>query len=157
MSSSGAACAYEYEYDLEPGIKGGEPQGDQPVEKRVDSLLRAEITEAEQMIGTPDTAEESPVYSRETFDVAIAFLRAQSTQFRKMYSVCPPVPHIGVGPAGSVDLHWKQEGWELLVNIPPGCNQQAAFYGDDYGTQIIKGSLNPKKFNYGIIAWLTHK
>jgi len=157
MGSYGAACAYEYEYDVEPDVEGWKLKNDPPVEKRIDDSLRAEITQAEQVIGRPDADEDSSVYSRETLNIAIAFLRAQSTQFRKMYGFCAPVPQIGPGPDGSVDLHWKQEGWELLVNIPQGSNQQAAFYGDDYGTQTIKGTLAPSKINYGIIAWLTHK
>jgi hypothetical protein len=157
MSSSGAACAYEYDYEMEPEVKEREPKSDQTVDKRIDDPLRVEITRAQQMIGTPNADEDSLAYSRETLNVAIEFLRAQSAQFRKMYGSCPPVPLIGPGPDGSVDLHWKQEKWELLVNIPSGVNQQAAFYGDDYGIQIIKGTLNPKKVNYGIIAWLIHK
>jgi hypothetical protein len=157
MSSSGAACAYEYEYEMEPEVTGWEPKGDQSVDKRIDDPLRAEITRAQEMIGIPNADEDSLVYSRETINVAIEFLRAQSAQFHKMYSYCPPVPLIGPGPDGSVDLHWKQEKWELLVNIPAGINQQATFYGDDYGIQMIKGTLSPKKVNYGIIAWLTHK
>jgi hypothetical protein len=155
MSSSGAACAYEYESDFE--VPDGGTKCDQPADNRVDDSLRTEITRAEKLVGTLDSEEESLAYSRETLNLAIVFLRVQSSQFRKMYSFCPPVPQIGPGPNGSVDLHWKQDNWELLINIPSDKSEQASFYGDDYGTQRIRGTLHPRKINYGIIAWLTHR
>ena len=65
-----------------------------------------------------------------------------------------PVPRIGPGPEGSIDLHWKQPSWELLVNIPADANEMATFYGDNYGVQKIRGTLDPQKFNLGIAAWL---
>lgn len=42
---------------------------------------------------------------------------------------------------GSVDVHWKTPGFELLVNVKP--DGSVSFYGDDYGSQQIKGGWKP--------------
>ena len=159
MSSELAVLEYKSEYEVLGCTQGypQEPQVDPEADRRTDDSLRAEITRAEEMVGHPECDDDVLAYSRESLDRAIVFLRAQASQFRKMYNSHAPVPQIGPGPDGSVDLHWKQKSWELLVNIPSKNNEMASFYGDDYGVQIIKGTLEPRIFNYGIIAWLTHK
>ena len=68
----------------------------------------------------------------------------------------PPTPRIASGPDASIDLHWKQKEWELLVNIPKDDSQMAVFYGDDYGSSKIKGSFDPETINLGIVNWLMH-
>jgi len=123
--------------------------------ERLDHALRTEIEYAKAMlVRSDDEDEDAPRFSKDAFSRAIEFLRAQSTQFRKMLGSFAPTPSIGPGPDGSVDLHWKKQGWELLVNIPADPGKIATFYGDNYGAQKIKGSFDPKTFNYGIIAWL---
>jgi hypothetical protein len=125
--------------------------------ERLDRALRAEIERAQASIrNIEDEDADVPVFSAQALDRAIAFLRAQSAQFRKMLGTLPPVPNIDPGPDGSVDLHWRREGWELLVNIPPDENRLASFYGDDYGAQKIKGSFDPQNANNGILMWLTN-
>jgi hypothetical protein len=98
--------------------------------------------------------EGSPKYSAEMFDRVVKFLHMHADNLSRDYDLVMPVPRIGPGPEGSIDLHWKQEGWELLVNIPAGVGQLATFYGDNYGTQKIRGSLDPTVFNLGIVPWL---
>src|ERR1700678_3773675 len=116
----------------------------------VDRALCIEIERAEGMLeNADDRDEDAAVFSRETLDRAVEFLKAQSAKLRKMYGSFAPVPHIGPGPDESVDLHWKRESWELLVNIPANPDRLATFYGDDYGAQKIKGSLDPRTINYG--------
>lgn len=124
---------------------------------RLDHELRAEIDRAKQMLEIVESEdEEYPIVSLGALSRAIEFLKAQSTKFRKTLGVSAPVPNIGPGPEGSVDLHWKRESWELLVNIPADAKQLATFYGDDFGAQKIKGSFDPKTSNNGIIMWLTN-
>ena len=124
--------------------------------KDVDEALRSEIQRAERMLenSSEQDEEEGPIFSIETLNRADFFLHAQSNQFRKMYGDFPPAPQVGPGPNASVDLHWKQKDWELLVNVPADADRPATFYGDNYGIQKIKGTLNTKSFNNGIILWL---
>lgn len=126
-----------------------------PLENTVgfDSALAKEVNQARRLMEDfePDG---DPCFSKETLDRAVEFLRSQSKQFQSVYGKLPPAPYIGAGPDASVDLHWERDEWELLVNIPAGPNEPASFYGDNYGTQKIKGSLDPKSANRGILAWL---
>lgn len=93
-------------------------------------------------------------YSMSTLDRAVAFLTTYLEEIWEKYGIRIPVPRMGPGPDGSIDIHWKQPTWELLVNIPADDSAMAVFYGDNYGAQKIKGSLDPRNFNLGIAAWL---
>src|SRR5271165_742010 len=79
--------------------------------------LKAEIEQASKMLELEDDwdGEGSQTYSRDTFNRAVAFLTRHSEQL-KPYGIRLPVPKIGPGPDGSIDLHWKRRSWELLVN-----------------------------------------
>lgn len=122
-----------------------------------DRALTAELARAESMLEHAEEAEDEddpPGFSSEALLRAKTFLLGQSKQFRKICGHFPPVPRIGPGPKGSVDLYWKEKDWELLINVPAESGKLATFYGDDHGAQKIKGSFNPNSFNYGIVPWL---
>ncbi|MBI2819318.1 MAG: hypothetical protein HYX73_04995 [Acidobacteria bacterium] len=118
--------------------------------------LKAEIEQAKQILELEDDwdGEGSPGYSADTFNRAISFLTMEAEGLWESWGIRLPVPRIGPGPEGSIDLHWKQPSWELLVNIPADANEMATFYGDNYGVQKIRGSLDPRNFNLGIATWL---
>ncbi len=121
-----------------------------------DRDLKAEIEQAKKILELKhgwDDDSGSPV-SKDTLDRAIAFLTMHSEQIKKNYNLQLPVPQIGAGPKGSIDLHWKRSAWELLINIPANANEMAVFYGDNYGAQKIKGSVDPRIFNLGLASWL---
>lgn len=113
--------------------------------------LNAEIEYARSMIGVP--VDDATTYSEDTFNRVAAFLTMYSDELLKSGLVIP-VPKIGPGPDRSVDLHWKYQSRELLMNIPADANEAAAFYGDDYGTQKFRGQLDVKTFNLGFAHWL---
>lgn len=117
-----------------------------------DPALKAEIEHARTMIGTP--VEGHATYSEDTFNRAAAFLTMYSDQLFKSHGLVLPVPKIGPGPEGSIDLHWKHQSRELLMNIPADANEPAAFYGDDHKTQKFRGQLDVKTFNLGFAHWL---
>lgn len=118
--------------------------------------LRDEIQHAKRIIGSARdwVEDDSTGYSEVTFDRAVEFLTAHLKMIWETYGIPVPIPRIGPGPEGSIDLHWRQPSWELLVNIPADANTMAAFYGDNYGTQKIRGSLDPRISNLGIATWL---
>jgi hypothetical protein len=121
-----------------------------------DRELKAEIERAKEMLELTNDEEVGPAYSREAFNRAISFLATHSAKGYDLCSFYPPAPKIGPGPGGSIDLHWKEEKWELLVNIPADDTRVAVFYGDDYGKANFKGSFDPRTVNRGIVAWLMH-
>jgi hypothetical protein len=51
-------------------------------------------------------------------------------------------PDITGGPDGSIDIHWKGEGYEVLLDVPADPLIPANYYADDgnYGAQV-KGKL----------------
>jgi hypothetical protein len=99
--------------------------------------------------------EGSPAYSPQTVNRARIFLAAYVRTLWVSRGVEPTMPRIAPGPDGTIDIHWKQPTWELLVNIPAHEREMAAFYGDNYGAQKIRGSFDLGKFNLGIAEWLT--
>lgn len=117
--------------------------------------LQGEIENARKAIleHANSRSEDVDYYSLTTFARAVAFLVAHS-EYLRQFDLDLPTPHIGPGPDGSVDLHWKRSSWELLVNIPAEEDSMASFYGDNYGVQKIKGSVDPKTCNVGLAAWL---
>jgi hypothetical protein len=118
--------------------------------------LEAEIERSKDILQLADDwdGEESSGYSPVTLNRAIAFLKTHSAGLWRSYGARLPIPTIGPGPAGSIDIYWKRRTWELLVNIPPTQEEPATFYGNDYGSQKIKGSFDPTKYTLGIAIWL---
>ena len=97
---------------------------------------------------------EEPTILRSAFNRAEKFLRAHSRETKKRCGYFPPVPSITPGPKGSADLHWLQPAWALLVNVPDG-DALATFYGESEGGGRVKGNLDPKVWNLGIVTWLS--
>jgi hypothetical protein len=113
--------------------------------------LEAEIEQAKSILEIHD---QEGLYSEETLDRAIAFLRVHAEGLWRSYGFSAPIPTIGPGPNGSVDLFWEQVSWKLLVNIPATRDALATFYRDDHGRQKAKGSFDPDKFSVNIAACL---
>jgi hypothetical protein len=117
--------------------------------------LEAEIEQAKTLVNDhPDADEEIGSYSSETFQRAVDFLKTHIEWVWRKRGTNAPLPTIGPGPNGSIDLYWKEQGWKLLVNIPADSNALATFYGDNYGTQTTRGSLDQKELSLAIVAWM---
>ena len=86
--------------------------------------------------------EGSTEYKRETWERAVRFAELQ---VQGMGASCP-LPTIEPGPEGSIDVHWKTSTFELLVNVPPK-GVTADFYGDDFGSSKLQGTLEITGFN----------
>lgn len=93
-------------------------------------------------------------YSPATWERAASFLRMQVRAGLESNGTPIPVPRILPGPDGSIDLHWKAQSFELLVNVQSGNGGHASFYGDDYGKLTIEGTINTEVANDGLLAWL---
>jgi hypothetical protein len=96
----------------------------------------------------------SSAYSQVTWQRACRFLILQAKRAHQVSGRELPPPKIQPGPEASIDLHWKMERFELLVNIPSDPSKPATFYGDDYGDLCIRGNLNPSEPIPGLIVWL---
>jgi hypothetical protein len=142
-------------WEREPEIRRWPEKETEPTESTENQELKTVINEARQILQYLDNwdGEGAARYSLETFERAESFLNAHSG-FLRQFDFELPIPNIGAGPNGSIDLHWKSPNWELLVNIPADPTKMATFYGDNYGVQKIKGSVDPKTYNLGLAAWL---
>jgi len=151
MPTAGAARAWDRENDFEVWPQVPTQTSEPPRNEE----LQTEIEKAKKILELTNDwdGQGAESYASDTFDRAITFLAAHS-DFLKQFGLALPVPHIGAGPNGSIDLHWKSASWELLVNVPADMTKMASFYGDNYGVQKIKGSVDPKTCNPGLAAWL---
>jgi hypothetical protein len=129
------------------------PSASRPWPRTVENIeLTSRLEQARKALVEVDD-EESPRASRSAFDRAANFLKASSGHIRYQGKEMR-LPDIGLGPSGSIDLHWKASSWELLVNIPAELDALATFYGDNYGTQKVRGSMNPETDTEAIANWL---
>ena len=118
----------------------------------VGNFLSESLIEDEKILGfkgAPDEENFVPC-TRETLDRAKTFLSG----YAAVILGGSLVPKVLPGPAGSIDIHWKSEKKELLVNIPADPNLPATFYGDDYGDIFIKGSARIGKPDATLAYWL---
>jgi hypothetical protein len=98
--------------------------------------------------------EGSPGYTQAFWEQAISFLRSNAERLRAKCGYWVPSPNITPGPYGSIDIHWKTQNRELLINIPSNPGEPASYYGDDRGKNKIKGTLNISDNNEWILLWL---
>lgn len=93
-------------------------------------------------------------YSEATWERAVNFVRKNAEWLLNSFGCVIDAPQILPGPDGSIDIHWDRPTFEMLINIPADSRAQAGFYGDDRGEIAIKGSVDPSRFNHGLLLWL---
>ncbi|MBI2263173.1 hypothetical protein HY373_02390 [Candidatus Berkelbacteria bacterium] len=81
--------------------------------------------------------------SKDTWLRAISLLSSIAWKIWQEQNIQIAVPDIAPVPDGSVDLDWKPENYELLINIPADPQKPPTYYGDDLkGSNVIKGELD---------------
>ncbi|MFW9990849.1 MAG: hypothetical protein ACFFD4_02195 [Candidatus Odinarchaeota archaeon] len=55
---------------------------------------------------------------------------------------------------GSIDIHWKNDRFELLVNFPSDPDEPVTLYGEDYGNNEIDLSVDFNNLDQVIVPWL---
>lgn len=125
------------------------PEGDR-------AALERALAESQYILALPDDFDDMGAkrYEKRTWELAAQFLRRYAEAFHRRTGRAMPLPTIGPGPDGSIDLFWKEPDFELLVSIPEDPETPAGFYGDDRGRHTIKGNLDATNFNSGLIEWL---
>ena len=107
--------------------------------------LRKTLTYVESILTLPNNwdGEGSPACSKATLDRTILFVTNHVKWLYEKLHIVLDVPDIGPGPNGTIDIHWRTTRYELLVNIPASVEEPATYYGDDYASSIIQGSVDP--------------
>ena len=98
----------------------------------------------------------SIAYSEKTWDWAVRFLRSYMNFVYERFGIVIAAPRILPGPDGSIDLHWKSDVCELLLNIPADENGIATFYADNKDNEEIRGKfiITEGAFTAGLVLWL---
>jgi len=102
--------------------------------------------------------EGAKAYKKETWDRAVEVVRRSCEEMWENFVTTMPAPRILAGPDGTIDLHWKTAKFELLVNIPEDPTDPITYYGDDYGMNTAKGTIDPNRPSHILLCWLNeHK
>lgn len=121
----------------------------------IDNALNKLTVNSREILKFQDDTDDGFIpYKDETLKRAINFLAPYMKALLWLSGANVPAPKLLPGPAGSIDVHWKNERKELIVNIPADPNAKALFYGDDYGEIFIKGSLGTAPLHASILMWL---
>ena len=96
-------------------------------------------------------------YTEETWKRAMEFLWKMAEVFYDRLggrNFFPPA--INPGPNGSIDLHWNQQKFELLLNFPASPVQFPSCHGaDSYGVKHDR-ELNHPKDHVAMARWVMH-
>ena len=98
--------------------------------------------------------EGSESYSQEVWLKAVQFVAGYAQWLFDVFGKIMATPKIYHAPGGSIDIYWKNERFNLLINIPPG-DAPATFYGDNYGAQVTEGKFDPQHFQQGLLPHLS--
>lgn len=114
------------------------------------------ITDSEKILDLEDDwdGDGACAYVRTTLGRATQFLETSAKGLWKSRHLWLSIPFIEPGPNGSIDIHWRTEKRELLINIPADDNQLAGYYGDEMGKNSIKGKLDTSEYQEWITIWL---
>jgi hypothetical protein len=118
----------------------------------VDDAIRESRAILEMPLDPED--DNSPRLEESTWRRATNFLRTLAKSIWDLRGGVVAAPEIVPVPDGSIDLHWKSENYELLVNIPRDEVGKAQFYGDEAGKTHFKGTLDVNEPNLHLILWL---
>ena len=153
---STATPAYHgWEIEVECPERSQEAWTKSPNPPEEDVRLDEALEEAAGIV-TDQLNEDEPTILVPAFKRAKEFLQVQSLEIKKKFDHFPPVPSILPGPNGSADVRWNERGWGLLINFPSD-GSYATFYGDCLEGGRIKGTLDRKVWDLGIVTWLTRQ
>ena len=120
------------------------------------SHIREAVERSREILTWEDNwdGEGSPGFSEAAWLRAVGFLMDNAERLWRKYRTPIQAPEILPGPDGSIDIHWKTEHHELLVNIPANQSELASFYGDDSARHAIKGKLDTDSDSRWLLMWL---
>lgn len=75
-------------------------------------------------------------------------------RFTTNYQLPLPIPEILPGPDSSIDIHWKNEKFELLINIPEDTDESVCLYARDFDKTEIEAAVSIEKVDQVLLNWL---
>ncbi len=99
--------------------------------------------------------EGSPSYKESTWETAVKFLINLVNMANNKIGFIIPTPKIYHSSDGSIDILWENEQFRFLINFPDDVNTKPSFYGDNYMSKKVEGSIDdPQNINPGIFLLL---
>ena len=97
----------------------------------------------------------SPGYVESTLDRAISILNAHVKHvFENSRRIL--IPKILPSDDASIDIHWREQKFELLVNVPASDDIVVSFYGENLlDRSFIKGAFAHSSTSKFLANWLT--
>ena len=91
-----------------------------------------------------------------TWERMACFLKRLATEMFEQYGVSISSPKIFPAGEGSIDIHWKTDTFELLINIPPEPEDTIRYYGDNkFGNTPIENSCYITHPDRKLLAWMS--
>jgi|SRR5579859_5684297 len=112
------------------------------------------VEQSERIFHVVDFDEDEAVCKHATWQRATEYLLKSALHLWHSHHTKLAAPRIWYEPDGSIDLHWRVQHRELLINIPEEEAMPASFYGDNKAGQIVKGRLDLSNNNQWLLMWL---
>jgi len=121
------------------------------------SDLEAAIQRSRGMLDLPDNWDDDggSRIDAATWERVTSFLRDNTLHLWSEEHVYAGAPLIFPVGDGSIDIHWRDERRQLLINVPAAGDEPIEFYGDDRGRTVVKGIVDPSVSTRWLFAWLT--
>jgi hypothetical protein len=118
--------------------------------------LLATLQRSRRMLDFEDSwdGEGSPGYAEATWDRASDLLKRITGEYTARNGAEPTPPKVQPGPDGSIDIHWRRKGRDLVVNVPCSPDEPPAYYGETEAGATTEGRLDSAASNHWLLAWL---
>lgn len=93
-------------------------------------------------------------YSHLTWQRTAYFAAIQANAARDA-GVSIGVPIIAPADHGSIDIHWQNNGRDLLINVPADPQKPATYYGASQAGETTSGLLDPRAARGDLLLWLS--
>jgi hypothetical protein len=122
----------------------------------LDPSISEAIESSRRILSLEDNWDEegSIAYRESTWTRATHFIQNVTVNHWRISKSWVIPPRILPGPEGSIDIHWRTPGKELLINVPADEDISAGYYGSGNTKDTIKGKLDTSLPNLWILAWL---
>jgi len=123
-----------------------------PVQPLVDLIQAACL----KLLKLPEDWDEegSPGYSKDTCERAARFLLNHARWFWKRHGIIVDAPQLVQGPYGSIDIYWKDDNAELLLNVPADPRKSITCYGDSKSGFKVGGPSKDSDYRRALWSWL---
>ncbi|MEI9919543.1 MAG: hypothetical protein WDO14_12160 [Bacteroidota bacterium] len=122
-------------------------------------LVAASIERSKYILKLEDNWDDegSPKYDPDVWARATKFVARYAMFVLQNYNTIILAPRIYHSVSGSIDVLWKNDKYQLLVNIPKDKDSLGKFYGDDYDKETIEGVFNPEETKLGLALILAEQ